>query len=93
MQERSIYRSPPIYTRTRDHVRPDWGSHTHGPGLISARAGDGIHNLGMHPYQESNLQPFGYRMMLLPTKSHWPEYEQIISGRHNSIHKIQYAKL
>ena len=33
---------------------------------------DWTQNLGTHPDQEPNLQPFGYRMMFQPTKPHWP---------------------
>ena len=34
--------------------------------------GDRTHNLCMCPGQESNLQPFGYRMTLQPAEPHQP---------------------
>ena len=46
--------------------------HMLGLGIIRAWARDRTCNLGMCPYWESNLHPFGYGMILQPTESHHP---------------------
>ena len=63
------------------------------PGIVRAQTGDGTcYNLGTCPDRESNQQPFGYGMILLPTGPYPPEpFKPFLSvhfGGINYIHAV-----